>query len=65
MGSEMCIRDSTLEVRVSNESAIALYEQLGFESAGVRPNYYADTKEDAVIMWRSLDDNRGTGERAS
>ena len=55
----------TLEVRVSNESAIALYEQLGFESAGVRPNYYADTKEDAVIMWRSLDDNRGTGERAS
>ena len=55
----------TLEVRVSNESAIALYERLGFESAGVRPNYYADTKEDAVIMWRSLDDNRGTGERAS
>ena len=55
----------TLEVRVSKESAIALYEQLGFESAGVRPNYYADTKEDAVIMWRSLDDNRGTGERAS
>ena len=55
----------TLEVRVSNESAIALYEQLGFESAGVRPNYYADTKEGAVIMWRSLDDNRGTGERAS
>ena len=55
----------TLEVRVSNESAIALYERFGFESAGVRPNYYADTKEDAVIMWRSLDDNRGTGERAS
>ena len=55
----------TLEVRVSNESAIALYKRLGFESAGVRPKYYADTKEDAVIMWRSLDDNRGTGERAS
>lgn len=54
----------TLEVRVSNESAIGLYERLGFESAGVRPKYYADTKEDALIMWRSLNDDR-MGEQAS
>ncbi len=51
----------TLEVRVSNEAAITLYERLGFESAGVRPGYYADTKEDAAIMWRNLDDYRGQG----
>jgi len=54
----------TLEVRVSNGAAVGLYEGLGFESAGVRPGYYADTKEDAVIMWRSLDDIR-MGEKAS
>lgn len=41
----------TLEVRASNTAAIALYEQHGMESAGVRPGYYADNGEDAVIMW--------------
>lgn len=40
----------TLEVRVSNKSAISLYNRLGFEVAGKRPNYYID--EDALIMWR-------------
>jgi len=43
----------TLEVRLSNDPAIALYEQFGFESAGVRPGYYHDNKEDALIMWRT------------
>ena len=43
----------TLEVRTSNEPAIALYELFGFESAGVRPGYYHDNKEDALIMWRT------------
>jgi ribosomal-protein-alanine N-acetyltransferase len=43
----------TLEVRTSNDAAIALYEQFGFESAGVRPGYYHDNKEDALIMWRT------------
>jgi ribosomal-protein-alanine N-acetyltransferase len=43
----------TLEVRTSNDPAIALYEQFGFESAGVRPGYYHDNKEDALIMWRT------------
>lgn len=41
----------TLEVRVSNGPAIAMYEQLGFHSAGVRPRYYRDNGEDALIMW--------------
>ncbi len=41
----------TLEVRVSNRPAIAMYERLGFHSAGVRPRYYQDNGEDALIMW--------------
>lgn len=65
LSAERVTGSITLEVRVSNTSAIGLYERLGFESAGVRPKYYADTKEDAVIMWRSLDDDREMGERAS
>ena len=43
----------TLEVRRSNGGAIALYERFSFRSAGVRPRYYADNGEDAVIMWRT------------
>jgi ribosomal-protein-alanine N-acetyltransferase len=45
----------TLEVRTSNEGAIALYEGFGFRSAGVRPRYYQDNGEDAVIMWKTPD----------
>ena len=41
----------TLEVRSANEAALGMYAQLGFESAGVRPGYYEETGEDAVIMW--------------
>lgn len=41
----------TLEVRVSNEAAIGLYRRFGFAPAGVRPRYYADRDEDALIMW--------------
>ena len=40
----------TLEVRVSNDPAIALYEKLGFQVLGRRPNYYSHPKEDAWIM---------------
>jgi ribosomal-protein-alanine N-acetyltransferase len=50
----------TLEVRRSNEGAIALYERFGFRSAGVRRRYYADNGEDAVIMWRTPGTLRGT-----
>ena len=45
-------RGYTLEVRVSNAAAIALYERLGFEARGVRRGYYTDNREDALIMWR-------------
>ncbi len=43
----------TLEVRTSNAPAITLYEGFGFRPAGTRPRYYADTGEDALIMWRT------------
>ena len=43
----------TLEVRVGNLKAQSLYEKFGFAPAGVRPNYYSDTSEDALIMWLS------------
>jgi [ribosomal protein S18]-alanine N-acetyltransferase len=51
-------RDSsyTLEVRTSNAPAIVLYERFGFRPAGRRPRYYSDTGEDALIMWRTPDD---------
>ena len=41
----------TLEVRVSNLSAQALYQKYGLENAGVRKRYYSDNGEDAYIMW--------------
>ena len=42
----------TLEVRASNEPAIALYRKHGFEEAGRRKNYYTKPSEDAIIMTR-------------
>jgi [ribosomal protein S18]-alanine N-acetyltransferase len=41
----------TLEVRVTNHAAQALYHQFGFAPVGIRKNYYAETGEDALIMW--------------
>lgn len=40
----------TLEVRVSNDAAIRLYEKYGFEQVGLRPRYYSDNREDAYIL---------------
>jgi ribosomal-protein-alanine N-acetyltransferase len=45
----------TLEVRVSNLPAIAMYEGIGFRSAGRRRSYYHDNGEDALIMWLVLE----------
>jgi ribosomal-protein-alanine N-acetyltransferase len=41
----------TLEVRVANHAAQGLYHQFGFAPVGIRKNYYAETGEDALIMW--------------
>ena len=41
----------TLEVRVSNEAAQALYRRFGYAPAGVRKNYYTESNEDALVMW--------------
>jgi ribosomal-protein-alanine N-acetyltransferase len=44
-------RSLTLEVRVSNGGAQALYRQFGFAPAGMRKAYYPDNHEDALVMW--------------
>jgi ribosomal-protein-alanine N-acetyltransferase len=44
-------RHLTLEVRMSNTSAQAMYRKFGFRPAGVRKNYYLETNEDAMVMW--------------
>ena len=44
-------RNLTLEVRVSNTGAQAMYERFGFANAGIRKNYYVETNEDALVMW--------------
>jgi ribosomal-protein-alanine N-acetyltransferase len=48
-------RGHTLEVRVSNASAIELYRSYGFVATGVRRGYYSDNREDALIMWKESD----------
>jgi len=48
----------TLEVRVSNVKAQNLYRKLGFTATGVRPQYYSDNLEDALIMWATMDEER-------
>jgi ribosomal-protein-alanine N-acetyltransferase len=42
--------EATLEVRLSNLAARRLYEKYGFRPVGLRPNYYSDDREDALIM---------------
>jgi [ribosomal protein S18]-alanine N-acetyltransferase len=41
----------TLEVRVSNQGAQAMYRSFGFGAVGIRKGYYAETNEDALVMW--------------
>lgn len=45
------IDDVTLEVRLTNRAAQELYRRFGFAPGGIRPNYYEDISEDALIMW--------------
>lgn len=42
----------TLEVKISNFPAQKLYTKFGFKPEGFRKNYYKDTNEDAIIMWK-------------
>jgi ribosomal-protein-alanine N-acetyltransferase len=44
----------TLEVRRSNEQAQRIYRRFAFKAVGLRPNYYADDNEDAVVMLLEL-----------
>lgn len=46
------VNEFTLEVREGNTPARKLYEKLGFISEGIRPGFYTDPKEDAVIYWK-------------
>jgi ribosomal-protein-alanine N-acetyltransferase len=48
---------ATLEVRLSNVAARALYQRFGFRPVGVRPRYYSDNAEDALIMTTDLLDS--------
>ena len=50
--NEYGIRAFTLEVRSQNIPAIRLYENAGFRSEGIRPNFYDKPKDDAIIMWK-------------
>jgi ribosomal-protein-alanine N-acetyltransferase len=56
-------RHLTLEVRMSNEPAQAMYRRFGFHPAGVRKNYYVETNEDALIMWADDIDTEEYAER--
>lgn len=55
---DICIEGNigsmTLEVRESNIDAQSLYKKYGFIEAGIRPKYYSDDNEDAIIMWKKL-----------
>jgi ribosomal-protein-alanine N-acetyltransferase len=44
----------TLEVRRSNHAAIKLYRGFGLRPVGVRPNYYVEDQEDAIVMLLEL-----------
>lgn len=51
IGRSEGLESFTLEVRVSNLSAITLYHRLGFQDAGIRKSFYEAPTEDALIMW--------------
>ena len=51
IAAQVGIERQTLEVRESNQRAINLYRKCGFVVKGKRPQYYTDTREDALVMW--------------
>lgn len=56
LSKRMFVTSMTLEVRESNYVAQSLYEQYGFKKHGRRPKYYADDGEDAIVMWKNLEE---------
>ena len=56
-------RHLTLEVRVGNSPALALYGRFGMAPVGVRPNYYPVTGDDALVMWARDIDSEGYAKR--
>jgi ribosomal-protein-alanine N-acetyltransferase len=57
------VRHLTLEVRVGNDPALALYRRFGLAPVGVRRNYYPVTGEDAIVMWARDIDSASYAER--
>ena len=57
VAEEKAMTGMTLEVRMGNRPAQSLYHKYGFKAEGIRKNYYPDTKEDAVIMWKYFEQN--------
>jgi ribosomal-protein-alanine N-acetyltransferase len=55
IGRDRACRVITLEVRRSNAAALRLYRRFGFRAVGIRPNYYAEDQEDAVVMLLDLE----------
>ena len=49
-GDKIGVSSYFLEVRESNQAAIALYEKTGFEKAGIRKNFYEDPVENGIVM---------------
>lgn len=56
-------RTVSLEVRKSNYGAQKMYEMFGFRPVGLRPGYYAETGEDAIVMWIDSTDNGNYSDR--
>lgn len=52
-GQQRGLEWATLEVRVSNTAALGVYRTFGFAPVGRRRRYYADTGEDALVLWRN------------
>ena len=48
----------TLEVRESNTPAVNLYTKMGFKNVGVRPNFYSNPTENAIIMTRYINEQK-------
>lgn len=63
LGRQRGLDWATLEVRPSNQSARSLYDKFGFELVGQRRRYYADTGEDALILWLKQLQSDAVGDR--